>query len=129
MNTAAPLQSAPTTSAWSGPIAAGLLQRKCSRGSATSSLGGICDERKKKRSGRRTKLALGEAGDSIEREADRVARAADQVTRGAACGACSKAVDKPFDDASDGVSDEANSHNTDKSMANWALSALERICR
>lgn len=43
-------------------------------------------------------------------------------------GAGSKAFDKAFNDASDWVADEVNSRNTDKSMANWALSVLKRIC-
>jgi hypothetical protein len=43
-------------------------------------------------------------------------------------GAGSKAFDKAFNDASDWVADEINSRNTDKSMANWALSVLKRIC-
>lgn len=80
MSMAAPLQSTSIRpKGWSGSVAGGLLQRKCACGSATSSLGGMCGECKKKHHGMQTKLALGEADDAFEREADHVA---DQVMRG-----------------------------------------------
>jgi hypothetical protein len=43
-------------------------------------------------------------------------------------GAGSTAFSKAFNDAGDWVADEVNSRNTDKSLATWALSVLERIC-
>jgi hypothetical protein len=43
-------------------------------------------------------------------------------------GAGSAAFTKAFNDPADWVADEINSRNTDKSLANWALSVLQRIC-
>jgi hypothetical protein len=43
-------------------------------------------------------------------------------------GAGTKAFRKAFNDAADWVADEVNSRNTDKSLANWALTVLDRIC-
>jgi len=43
-------------------------------------------------------------------------------------GAGTSAFTKAFNDASDWVSDEINSRNTDKSLAAWALKVLERTC-
>jgi hypothetical protein len=50
------------------------LQRKCACGAGTSSIGGECNEcRKKKILGLQTKLRINEPGDAYEQEADRVA--------------------------------------------------------
>jgi Domain of unknown function (DUF4157) len=43
-------------------------------------------------------------------------------------GAGTAAFTKAFNDPADWVADEINSRNTDKSLATWALSVLERIC-
>jgi hypothetical protein len=61
------------------PGLAGLIQRKCACGGSTSSLGAACEDCRMKHLGVQPKLALGDAGDHHEREADRVA---DEVVRG-----------------------------------------------
>ncbi len=43
-------------------------------------------------------------------------------------GAGSAAFKAAFNDAADWIAEEVNSRNTDKSLARWALSVLDRIC-